>query len=73
MQPGGRLVSANYHVVRYVMYLFCGLLSWWYRLNDTFGELLHDCTIVLFQNLWLVFQALEQPLQSLNTEKVVVG
>ena len=53
-------------------------LNWWSfhwenRFNNPLGKLLLDRTVILLQNLRVMFQSLEQSPQSPHTEEIVVS
>ena len=70
---GGCLVTAYHTVVREIVHLIGGLFIGENRLNDPLGKLFLDRTVILLQNLRVMFQSLEQSPQSPHTEERVVS
>ena len=56
-----------------IVHLIGGLFIGENWLNDPLGKLFLDCTVILLQNLQVMFQLLEQSPQSPHTEEIVVS
>ena len=68
------LISADYRVVWKVVYFWdINQRLILYGLNDSLLQLRLDHTVIFYENVWFMFESMDQPIQPLQTQIVIVG